>query len=229
MGPHHLVDVVRAQTVLLDQMLLKVRGGVRTELLRLALRYNEFEGWLYQDACNSELTMRFTDRAMKYAMELVDPWEITYVLMQKAEVPSDSDNANRVIGLTDAALRNAPPKAHRLTAPVGRLSGRGYAQLGDARECARALDDAYDRVTREGDAPDGLTDYCTPSYIGMEAATSWSRLGRFDIGMEAATSWSRLGRFDIAIATYELSLPTCPRPRPAPVPDRPDHRLRRTG
>jgi tetratricopeptide (TPR) repeat protein len=49
-------------------------------------------------------------------------------------------------------------------------------------------------VTRPGDAPDGLTDYCTTSYIGMEAARCWSQLGRFDA----------------AIAAYEHSLPAWP-------------------
>ncbi|MEV6489044.1 hypothetical protein AB0M20_10490 [Actinoplanes sp. NPDC051633] len=194
MGPHHLIDVVHAQTVLLDQMLANARGDVRAELLRLALRYNEFEGWLYQDACDVDQAMRYTDRSMEYALEIGDPWETTYVLMRKADIASDTDNANRVIGLTDAALRNAPPDAYRLKALVQRLRGRGHAQLGDEGECARALDDAYDQVGRTGDAPNWLTDYCTPSYIGMEAASCWSRLGRFDV----------------AVATYERSLPTWP-------------------
>jgi hypothetical protein len=54
MGPSHLVDVVKAQAALLDQMLPSARGDVRAELVLLALRYNEFAGWLYQDSCNSK-------------------------------------------------------------------------------------------------------------------------------------------------------------------------------
>ena len=56
------------------------------------------------------------------------------------------------------------------------------------------MDAAYADVTLPDEGPDGLTDYCTPSYIGMEAATSWSGLGRFDL----------------AVTLYERSLPGWP-------------------
>ena len=193
MGPHHLVGVVDAQTALLDQILPIARRDARDHLLMLAFRYNEFAGWLYQDACNLEVAMRYTDRAMEYAMEMGEPRETSYGLMRKADIAADLDNPNRVIGLTQAALRGAV-HAPRLKALVLRIRGRAYAQLGNPGECARALDAAYDEVTRPADAPDGLTDYCTTSYIGMEAARCWSQLGRFDA----------------AIAAYERSLPGWP-------------------
>jgi transcriptional regulator with XRE-family HTH domain len=194
MGPHHLVDVVRAQTTLLDQMLPNARDDVRRELLMLAFRYNEFAGWLYQDACDPDSAMRYTDRSMEYAMEIGEARETSYVLMRKADIAGDLDNPDRVIGLTQAALRNPSRVIPRVKALVLRLRGRAYAQLGNPGECARALDAAYEEVLRPDDGPDGLTDYCTPSYIGMEAANCWSRLGRFDA----------------AVATYERSLPTWP-------------------
>lgn len=185
MGPHHLVDVVRAQTSLLGQMLPNARGNVHRELLTLAFRYNEFAGWLYQDACNVDLAMRYTDRSMEYAIELGQPWELSYVLMRKADIAADLDSPDRVIGLTDSALRGPVKIPARLRALVLRLRGRAYARLGDAGECARALDSAYAEVSKPVDAPDGLTDYCTPSYIGMEAASCWSALGRFDTAVPA--------------------------------------------
>jgi hypothetical protein len=183
MGPHHLVDVVDAQTALLDQILPNARGNVRRELLMLAFRYNEFAGWLYQDACNADLAMRYTDRAMEYAMEIGQPQETSYVLMRKSDIAADLGNPDRMLGLTEAALRNASRLSPRSKALVLRLRGRASAQLGDAGECARALDAAYADVMRPDEGPDGLTDYCTPSYIGTEAATSWSGLGRFDLAV----------------------------------------------
>jgi tetratricopeptide (TPR) repeat protein len=194
MGPHHLVDVVRAQTSLLDQMLPGANGSIRSELLMLAFRYNEFAGWLYQDACNPESAMRYTDRAMEYAAELGTSRESAYVLMRKADIAADLDNPDRVVGLTQAALRNPHGVPARAKALILRLRGRAYARLGNTGECARALDAAYEEVIRPVDGPDGLTDYCTPSYIGIEAANCWSKLGRFDT----------------AIATYERSLPSWP-------------------
>jgi tetratricopeptide (TPR) repeat protein len=196
MGPHHLVDVVRAQSALLDHMLPSSRGDVRQELLMLAFRYNEFAGWLYQDACNPEHAMRYTDRSMEYALEIGELREISYVLMRKADIAADLDNPDRVIGLTEAALRDPSRVLPRIRALILRLRGRAYARRGSTGECARALDTAYEDVLRPYDAPDDLTAYCTPAYIGMEAANCWSKLGRFDS----------------AIATYERSLQAWPIP-----------------
>ncbi|ROP33509.1 hypothetical protein EDD30_6496 [Couchioplanes caeruleus] len=193
MGPSHLVDVVRAQAALLDQMLPNARDSVRDELLLLALRYNEFTGWLYQDACTAEQAMRFTDRSMDYALEIGRASETSYVLMRKADIAADQDKPERVIGLTDAALRGPGKLSPRSRALILRLRGRAHARLGDAGECERALDAARADVERDHE-PDGLTDYCTPAYIGMEAASCWSRLEQF-------------GK---AIAAYEQSLSAWP-------------------
>jgi tetratricopeptide (TPR) repeat protein len=131
---------------------------------------------------------------MEYAMEMVEARETAYVLMRKADIAADLDNPDRVIGLTQTALRDPSQVLPRVKALILRLRGRAYARLGNVGECARALDAAYEEVMRPDDGPDGLTDYCTPSYIGMEAASCWSKLGRFDA----------------AVATYERSLPTWP-------------------
>ena len=193
MGPYHLVGVVDAQTTLLDQMLFNARGDVRQDLLMLAFRYSEFAGWLHQDAGSSEIAMRYTDRAMEYAMEMGRKQELSYGLMRKADIAADLGNPDRVIGLTQAALREAA-QAPRLQALVLRVRGRAFARLGKAGECVRALDVAYEQVSCPTDGPDGLTDYCTWSYIGMEAANCWSQLGKLDI----------------AVAAFERSLPAWP-------------------
>ncbi len=41
MGPHHLVEVVRAQTELLDEILPRANSSAHADLLELAYRYNE--------------------------------------------------------------------------------------------------------------------------------------------------------------------------------------------
>ena len=193
MGPHHLVDVVRAQAELLDRMLPSARGEIRDELLLLAFRYNEFAGWLYQDASNPDQAMRYTDRSVDYALEIGSPREMSYVLMRKADIAADLGNPDRALGLTQAALREARHVSPRGRALVLRLQGRAHARLGNQGECARALDAAYEAISRDAE-PDGITDYCTPAYIGMEAANCWSTLGRFDV----------------AVATFEESLRAWP-------------------
>jgi tetratricopeptide (TPR) repeat protein len=198
MGPHHLVDVVRAQAALLDQMLPNARGEVRRELLYLACRYNEFTGWLYQDACDPDNAMRYADRSMDYALEIDDPRETAYVLMRKADIAGDLGKPDRAIGLTEAGLRHPSQVPPRIRALILRERGRAYARLGNPSECARALDSAREEVQRPDDASDELASYCTPSYIDMEAANCWSELGKFD----AAT------------VIYEHSLDTWPKELP---------------
>jgi tetratricopeptide (TPR) repeat protein len=209
MGPNHLVDVVRAQAALLDQMLPVARGDVRTELVILALRYNEFAGWLYQDACSAEQAMIFTDRAMDYALEIDRPRETSYVLMRKADIAADLDKPDRVIGLTDAALRRSSNLAPRSKALVLRLQGRAHARLGDGGECSRALDTAREQVEL-AHQPDGLTDYCTSGYIGMEAANCWRTLGQFDKAVaayeESLESWPDELRRDQGLCLARLSV-----------------------
>jgi tetratricopeptide (TPR) repeat protein len=131
---------------------------------------------------------------MDYVLEIGETRETAYVLMRKADIAADLDKPDRVIGLTEAALRDPSRVPPRIRALILRLRGRAHATLGDAGECARALDAAQAEVLRPYDAPDDLTAYCTPAYIGMETASCWSKLGRFDP----------------AIATYERSLETWP-------------------
>jgi tetratricopeptide (TPR) repeat protein len=131
--------------------------------------------------------MKFTDRSMDYALEIDHARETSYVLMRKADIAADLDKPDRVVGLTEAALRSSAKLSSRSRALVLRLRGRAYARLGDTGECARALDAARLEVD-EVHEPDGLTDYCTPGYIGMEAANCWSVLGQFE---KAAAAYER--------------------------------------
>jgi hypothetical protein len=208
MGPHHLVGVVDSQTTLLDGILPNAGRPARRELLALAFRYNEFAGWVHQDICEAELAMRYTDRAMEYALEMGAGREISYGLMRKADIAADLANPDRVLGLTQAALREAG-SAPRLRALILRVSGRAYARLGNAGECARAIEGAYEEVSQPTDGPDGLTDYCTASYIGMEAAHCWSQVGRFEAAVTAyeasLADWPEALRRDQGVCLTRLS------------------------
>lgn len=116
MGPHHLVDVVRAQAALLDQILPDAKNEVRDSLLVLACRYNEFAGWLYQDAGDPPSAMHFSDRAMDYALTIGDLTEVAYLLMRKSNIASDLGGFDRAIGLSTAALRDAQRVSPRVRA-----------------------------------------------------------------------------------------------------------------
>jgi tetratricopeptide (TPR) repeat protein len=194
MGPHHLVDVVRAQVELLDRVLTSASGDIRRDLLYLGFRYNEFVGWLYQDAGHTGDAMQYSDRAMDHAIELDDIRLRAYVLMRKANIAIDAGRPDRALGLAEAAMREPKRVPPRVRALILGQRGRAYARQGERAHCARALDEARREVARPDDASTDLATYCTPSYVAMEAASCWSQLGRFDT----------------AVTTYEMSLDSWP-------------------
>jgi len=179
MGPHHLVDVVRAQVALLDQVIPAAQGRHRRKLLHLAYQYTEFTGWLYQDAGLPDSAMTFTDRAMDYALELDDPLDCAYVLMRKSNIACDLGKPDRAIGLTKAAYRNARGLSPRVRSLILVQQGRAHAVLGNADDHDRVIDQALNEVTRPATSSYSAAAYCNESYVAMEAAASLTALGRY--------------------------------------------------
>lgn len=177
MGPHHLVEVVRAQTDLLDDILPSSSGATADDLLELAFRYSELTGWLYQDAGDPANAMTYSDRALDYATTSGDVINIAYVLMRKANIACDLGSTARAIGLTQAALRNSTRVPPRIRALILGQQARAYALQGDRDACLRSVELAIDEVTGRRANSDQIADYCTPSYIDIQAATCWVDLG----------------------------------------------------
>jgi transcriptional regulator with XRE-family HTH domain len=210
MGPHHLVDVVRAQTELLDRILPDARiDSVRTDLLRLACRYSEFTGWLYQDAGEPERAMSFSERAMDYALALDDPTDTVYLLMRKTNIANDQGKPDRAIALSAAAWRQLGRVAPRVRALVLAQEGRALALRGQPDLCARSLDSAMAAVTSAAASSDPIADYCTPEYIAMEAAACWTLLGKSSravpIFERALNAWPQEQRRDLGLCQARLA------------------------
>ncbi len=178
MGPHHLVDAVRAQAAMLDQVINAAHGAIRHDLVELACRYNEFTGWLYQDAGEAQNAASYTDRAMDYALELGDSRETAYVLMRKSNIAADLGQHGRGLGLTSAALRDQSKLPQQVRALILSQRGRSLALAGEADDAARTLDDAFHAVDRWDGEADDLASYCNMPYVAMEAAACWDLLGK---------------------------------------------------
>lgn len=210
MGPHHLVDVVRAQASLLDDILPGAKDEVRDDLLMLACRYNEFAGWLYQDAGNPTDAMVYSDRAMDYAMAIGDPTDTTYLLMRKSNIASDLGTFDRALGLTAAGLRSASKVSPRIRALVLGQKARAHALRGDADDCARSLDAAMSEVTRPGADSDDIASYCVPAYVGMQAASCWTELNMpnraVPVFEKALKTWPVVMRRDQGLCLTRLAV-----------------------
>jgi hypothetical protein len=176
MGPQHLINVVKAQAALLDDILPGARKDVRDDLLVLACRYNELVGWLHQDAGDPHQAMVHSDRAMDYALAIDRPSETAYLLMRKSNIASDLGNPDRALGLTVAAMRGASRVSPQIRALVLGQQARAHALRGDGGECARSLDAAMRAMAEQVTASERIAAYCTPAYVQMQAATCWAEL-----------------------------------------------------
>jgi tetratricopeptide (TPR) repeat protein len=179
LGPGSLLAVVPAQLAAVEQLLGDVGPAARGALLDVAARCAELAGWVHQDAGDLRAADRWTARAVDYALASGDPRLVSYVLMRRSNVASDAGDAQRALGLAQAALREGDRLTPQLRAVALRQEAHAHALRRDGAACARALDHAMAAVIAGGSAePEfDLTAYCTPGYVGMEAAACWIQLG----------------------------------------------------
>jgi tetratricopeptide (TPR) repeat protein len=209
MGPHHLVEVVRAQAHLLDRVLPDAKSDVRSDLSKLACRYNEFTGWLYQDAGDPKNAMYYTDRALDYALAGDNSTDVAYLLMRKTNITNDLESPVRALGLSDAGMRDGSV-APRVRALILVQRARAFAMSSDIAGCVRAVDAAYTEVTHSDAGDDDNAGYCSLAYIEMEAAACWSELGLAERALptfaHALDNWPAQMRRDLGLCQTRLAI-----------------------
>jgi hypothetical protein len=176
-GPSYLIPAVQGQQPVIEQICRMTRGEDHQEALRLGSQFTEFCGWLYQDFGDYECAMYWTDRSLEYAIELDDRRVISYVLMRKSNIATDSCQPGHGLGLANAALNQHHQLTPRLRAVALRQRANAYAMLNETTNFVKDVDDAINQAMA------GLSQneydpapYCTPSYVEMEAGASWVKL-----------------------------------------------------
>ena len=118
--------------------------------MRLACRYEEFLGWLNQDAGRLDQAMVHTDRARDLATGLRDPLLAAYLFMRKSNIATDSGDPALALALVEAALsqtEHAPPTVH---AVVLRQKALALAGLGQGSACSDVIAEALETVADGG-------------------------------------------------------------------------------
>lgn len=174
-GPRYLVPVVQSQMTLIDHLCSTTRGSDRQGILRVATRYAEFCGWLYQDSGDSEAAVFWTDHALDYAQELNDPQNIAYSMMRKSNIVTEAGQPGHGLGLANAALNAFDVLTPQTRAVCFRQRANAYALLGEQRNFEATAEDALENAAAGAalDAADDRAIYCTPSYVSMEVGMSW--------------------------------------------------------
>jgi tetratricopeptide (TPR) repeat protein len=186
LGPRYLVSAVQSQLPLIDRLCQLTRGADRQNVLVIGARFAQFCGWLYQDLGEPESASFWTGRALDYAYELNDPHFIAYTLMRKSNISTESGVPGHGLGLANAALNYSELLTPRLRAVCLRQRANAHAFLSERRDFEEAIEEAIQEATQgvTQDASD-LAEYCTPSYIEMEAGMSRALLGQADMAIEA--------------------------------------------
>lgn len=178
-GSVTLVPPLSRHIPVVEQACEVARGHDRKAILPFAALFLEFCGWAYQDARDLKCAMRWTSKALDYALELGDSPTIAYTLMRKSAIATEAGKAGYGAGLADAALAQRGPLTPRLRAVLLRQRAYAAASQKDSRDALRAADAAITEAV--AGASQGETDrapYCTPQYAEMEAGAVRLRLGQ---------------------------------------------------
>jgi transcriptional regulator with XRE-family HTH domain len=193
-GPRPLLPIVTPQIRFIKQLEKSSRGRTRARLCVVRARFAEFLGWLHQDAGNLSVAIEWTALAATLARESRDHRLLCYIRMRQSNLAADTGNTQTTLALAHDALTIPNALPHRQRATALRQLAVSYARLGNARDCARALDEAMLHAAHPDDVNDDLAAYCTPEYIAMEAAGCLIDLGQPDRAI--TTLEPRLPRWD---------------------------------
>ena len=72
MGSLCITGPIQLQMPVVERACAVTRGADRAGMLRFACQFTEFGGWVFQDSGDLTCAMRWTDRALDYALELGD-------------------------------------------------------------------------------------------------------------------------------------------------------------
>jgi transcriptional regulator with XRE-family HTH domain len=191
-GPTHVVDAVSQHAVSLQNQLRTALAPVRPALARMAARYAEFAGWLYQDCGDAVCGARWTETALSLAHASGENEFVAYVLMRRSNQAVEQHDAGLALGLADAALNAGRTPTARIRALGFRQKAAGLALAHDVHGTNDALTTARDHIAADPEW-NPLTGYCTLHYLDAEAAICRLRLGQaeaaLDLLLPAIESW----------------------------------------
>lgn len=190
LGPHDLIGTVSAQYQLIDKLVRSANGEARHGLLRVGAAYAALVGWLYQDAGDLSAASFWRGVTQEMAVRSRDPHLIGYSLVNQAQVRTDLGDGYGVIDLCEAALEASDRLFPKVRIMAMQQQAHGASLTGDRDAVDRLLDSANGLLDRvDDDLPWGNACRRTPSYLEVQRATCYGRLG---LGQEAEFLWSQV-------------------------------------
>lgn len=179
-GPRFTLGPVHEHVRLLEGLARSARGSARREIVRLAAQYAESAAWLHEDAGEPSAAHHWTDRAMEWSHEADDRLMLAWTLFRRSQQATAGNDPARAIGMAEAAHRDGPALPAPMRAAITQQQAHGHALDGDALTAQRKLDEAHAwaATDTQGEARGGHGSFCTASYIELQRAHCWLRLGQ---------------------------------------------------
>ncbi|MFD5481111.1 helix-turn-helix domain-containing protein [Streptomyces hawaiiensis] len=177
-GPALVIPLSSTATGALRGLAHSAAPTSRAAVLRLAARFAEYTGWMWQEAGDDRAARWWTEQAAHLAASCGDHEMAAYTLLRRAELALYQGDAQATVDLAEAAGRQArSPRTRELAA---QREAQGYALMGSETQCRRALDRGTELVdaarTQTDDAP-ALGSTHLPDLAAFVAAWCLRELG----------------------------------------------------
>ncbi|MGX7824831.1 helix-turn-helix domain-containing protein [Actinokineospora sp. 24-640] len=138
MSPAHVLPGLLAQCVAIRQL---VTDRPMPELVRMASRYAEYAGWMYQEIGDADRALLWTRTAVRIAASVGDTGLGSYALVRAAEIALYREDGYTMVDLARRAA-GAPGATAAIRSLAAQREAQGHALLGDLTACLSALDEA---------------------------------------------------------------------------------------
>jgi len=215
LGPQHALAGVHEHLGVIGSLLRTSRFPVRREVLGLGARYAESAAWLHEDIADMTGSRYWAARSMEWAVEADDGPMVSWTLFRRSQQATADGDAAQVIGLAEAARRDAGGLPDPMLSAILQQEAHGYALEGSEVTCHMIFDRAHALAAAPddpGDARDGHGSFCTSGYLEMQRAGCWLILGQpakavtaFEVALRTLPSVYRRDR-GVALAGLAAAL-----------------------
>ncbi|MFF8015734.1 helix-turn-helix domain-containing protein [Streptomyces sp. NPDC007929] len=137
-GPALVIPLSSTATGALRGLAHSAAPASRAAVLRLAARFAEYTGWMWQEAGDDRAARWWTEQAARLAASCGDHEMAAYTLLRRAELALYQGDAQTTVDLAEAAGRQA--RGLRTRELAAQREAQGYALMGSETQCRRALD-----------------------------------------------------------------------------------------
>jgi transcriptional regulator with XRE-family HTH domain len=189
LGPRALIPTVAAQCDLIGQLVDRADRRTRQHMAKVAASFAAFAAWLYLDAGDTVMALRWHDVAQEFAHRSLDREAVACALVDRAMAYTDRGMGAAVVDLCEAALTADRHLSPELRVFALQQQAHGASLLGDRHQADALLDEAGRLVDRVDVEVWGTACQRTPHYVEVQRATCYGRLG---LAAEADRVWQQV-------------------------------------